>query len=156
MLSADLVISASVFMMVFATVPATVSFSTMRLTQSSIQKDMSYSGYMAAESIIMGAGYPGDWESSPNDLQSIGLASSPRALDLGKLSALSGIGYDDARNALFVSPYDFSLQISALSGEHILSYGDALDSTQIHTETRYAGCGNETCRLTLTLYGGQK
>ncbi|MFA5931467.1 MAG: hypothetical protein WC821_04110 [archaeon] len=123
--SPDLVIAVGVFvfgLMLFFSASNSV-FAQAELFDSRKQADEV--AHSVLNSLILSPGYPNDWQKySLDDINSIGLASTPNMIDSNKTITLinwlnNTSTYSSLKQKLGLGPYDIFLKISTASGETI-------------------------------------
>lgn len=123
--SPDLVIAVGVFvfgLVLFFSASNSV-FAQAELFDSRKQADEV--AHSVLNSLVLSPGYPNDWQNySLEDINSIGLASSPNMLDSNKTITLinwlnNSSSYSEIKKLVGLGPYDISLKITAANGEAI-------------------------------------
>ncbi len=100
---------------------------TMILEEDTGYKEMQIIAFQTADLLVKSKGEPENWEENPDNVYTIGLASSDRNLSEDKVYAfVNNISYANASKSLGVTFYDFYFKLKHINGTKMAEYGKTL------------------------------
>ncbi len=108
--SYDLLIAISIFLLVFAFVLGIWQNAIGAIAGEKILYEMKNSAVQISNQLVMTPGNPSNWQLG-GDANLYGLALSRRALSLQKLDAFRALDYNSAKSRMGIADYDFYIKI---------------------------------------------
>jgi len=108
--SVDFVLSSVIFIGVLLLLFPMWNEVNTQIADAEAKKDMQIAAFSAAELLVKSTGSPPDW--APDNVSALGLANSPRVINLTKFEYLRQIDYDSAKVFLGIGFYNFSVNVS--------------------------------------------
>ena len=95
------------------------------LIESSDYEGMQVIAFQTADLLVKSSGEPDNWELNPDNVDTIGLASSDRVLSEEKVDAFLGLLLNITSNSLGLELYDFYFQLNHINGTMLKDYGES-------------------------------
>ena len=117
-------------------------------------KEMQIIAFQAADLLVKSGGEPADWENDPDNVYTMGLASSDRELSPEKVSAfVNDITLGNASLALGVGFYDFYFRLRHINGTVLEEFGpSSIPNRSIINVPRVVSYKNEKAIMEFALW----
>ncbi len=80
-------------------------------------------GFQTTDLLVKSRGEPENWEETPDNVDTIGLAYSDRNISTEKLNAFLSLSYANASQALGLRGYNFRFRLKNINGTILEEYG---------------------------------
>jgi len=114
--SIDMVISASIFIIVITTVIFIWYSYSLRLEENIKNEDLQIKAFQISELLIKQRGIPYEWEKESNKVKVLGLVSSDRTFSTKKLREFVKLNKSSIKEKLNIENYDFYFSLKDLNG----------------------------------------
>ncbi|MFC2143497.1 hypothetical protein ACFLQN_03795 [Candidatus Aenigmatarchaeota archaeon] len=113
--SMDVLFAFMIFLIAIAFLMALWESRIDRLVENNDRNHLETLSLEIADRLIRTGGFPVDWETDPNNLITIGLASNDRIIDEEKLEAFFNLDYNTTRNLLNTMGYEFYFEFAGFT-----------------------------------------
>ncbi|MBU2638021.1 MAG: hypothetical protein KJ955_03545 [Nanoarchaeota archaeon] len=149
--SIDLFIAVTIFLILLGVVLHAWNIYNLRLQDNIEYEKMQLKAFHVSDLLVKSPGYPFAWEDS-GPAEVIGLASSDRVLSPEKVSAFIAMDYDESKQMLKLSPYEYSFRIKQLSNNLTSSSGLPMAGELSVTAERYVTYNDEKAIVQITIW----
>ncbi len=146
-ISLDFIVGVIIFLVLFGMLLTTFASISDYSAYNEQRREMEMATSAILEIFAKTQGYPLNWEESPSNATSIGLASSDRILDNRKLNAFLSMDYNTARNKIG-GAYDFQFRL-ANNGS---SFGQEPSGSMVVYSSRIVLHGNSAEKMEIRIW----
>jgi len=94
-----------------------------RIKESETRTSLETLAFDISDQLIKSQGLPTSWEDDTSKIFSLGLAKENYVLDMKKINKFSTMDYQQIKNLLGISSYDYKFRIMALNGTTLVQSG---------------------------------
>lgn len=129
------------------------NFGNMKLKENIDRETIESTVISVSDQMIKSGGMPEDWYKNTNTTVSIGLVDYDRNLNRDKIKKFVNMSYDEARNYLGISNYNFYFKVSSLESSVKYQTGKNISNPNIVVNSRRAAVlDNEIVHVDVTLW----
>ena len=151
--STDAVVSLIAFTIVLIVILATWNLYSLRLNQNVDSEELNLIAFQVSNILTKNHGVPSNWQSSPEDVEVIGLLSSPGKVDENKLNTFLTMGYNLTKQTFNIERFEYSFFVQDVSGQVLNFSGiNVSNAEQSVSVNNLVLVNNETRELIFTLW----
>lgn len=125
----------------------------LRIRESETRTRLETLAFEISDQLIKSQGLPTSWEDDTSKIFYLGLAKENYILDTKKVNAFSTINYQQTKDLLGISSYDYKFRIKALNGTVLAESGkDASTASEIVFTSRTVLYQGEVVRMEFGLW----
>jgi hypothetical protein len=109
--SMDFLAAIFVFLLVFGVLLTSWGSIIDGIVRHNERKDMELLANTVADLFVSSGGYPYSWQFNPSTVRTIGLVRTNRVIDSSKLSTFLSMDYDQLKESMHISGYNFCFKL---------------------------------------------
>jgi len=148
--SADLFMAVSVFVILITTIIFSWNLYYTRLNERIAYNDMMVNAFQVSDLLVKSKGKPPGWNST--NVGIVGLAEYDRNISTRKVNSFTNISYDELKELFNTERYEFYFQIKHLNGTAMNSYGKEFNGTYSINIRRHVIHENEKAIMDFRLW----